>query len=199
VIIDVGAGNGVDTVLFSRLAGASGRVLAVEAHPKTIRLLRATCFHNKLSNVTIVHNAVMDSIRRVGISDLSNHLANHVQIENDMEGHQIVDTTTMDALCDKYDISTIDLMKMNIEGAETHAIKGMTTTIAKVHHACIACHDFIQPNPDGRITRAVTTFMTSNGFDVRDRKTDERPWVREHLYFERRPSHVKDADMSHVY
>jgi hypothetical protein len=130
----------------------------------------------------------MDSIGRTGITNVHNHIANHVLPASDMAGHPIVDTTTMDMLCDKYDISTIDFLKMNIEGAETHAIRGMTTSIAKVHHACIACHDFIQSKPDGRITREVTTFMTSNGFDVMDRKTDQRPWVREHLHCERRPS-----------
>jgi FkbM family methyltransferase len=183
----VGAGDGADSILFSRLAGPEGRVLAIEAQPDTVRLLRATCRLNRLSNVTIVHSAVTDSIGRIGITDLGNSLANHGVPESQNPGCSIIDTTTIDGLCDKYSILTVDYLKMNIEGAELHAIKGMQTSIGKVHRACIACHDFLNTDGGGRIKETVTDFMEFHGFKVHRRVNDERPWVRDHLYCDRTP------------
>ncbi len=39
VVFDVGAGIGAEALLFSRLVGASGRVVSLEAHPDTYRRL----------------------------------------------------------------------------------------------------------------------------------------------------------------
>ena len=37
IVVDVGAGVGDDVVVFSRLVGLHGRVIAIEAHPTTFR------------------------------------------------------------------------------------------------------------------------------------------------------------------
>ena len=60
-IVDIGAGDGLDSVVFSNAVGPSGRVLAVEAHPATFVLLEQACRLNGLSNVTPVQCAVMDA------------------------------------------------------------------------------------------------------------------------------------------
>ena len=42
-ILDIGAGVGEDTLAFSKDVGPGGRVLSVEAHPGTFRMLEKTC------------------------------------------------------------------------------------------------------------------------------------------------------------
>ena len=39
-VVDVGAGMGDDTLVFSRMVGPSGRVFSFEAHPDTFRCLQ---------------------------------------------------------------------------------------------------------------------------------------------------------------
>ena len=51
-VIDVGAGIGEETVVFSRLVGAAGKVIAIEAHPETFKCLTATIEQSALANVT---------------------------------------------------------------------------------------------------------------------------------------------------
>jgi FkbM family methyltransferase len=188
IIFDVGAGDGTDTVVFARSVGATGRVFAIEAHPRTARLLRATCRHNQFQNVTIIETAIMSSVGTLTMSDENNHEANHV-VRKDKVGNgavtDVIAATTLDAICRTYEISHIDFLKMNIEGAEVDAIKGMTDSIMKVSRACIACHDFITSDADEPIKNAITTYMKSNGFEVFTRDTDERPWARDHVHGKR--------------
>ena len=185
VIVDIGAGDGIDTVVFAKLAGAKGRVVAVEAHPKTARLLRATCRYNNLPNVVVVNCAITDRVGHTGMSDLANHTANRVESAPGRKGSCVVDTLTVDALCDRYNISRIDFLKMNIEGAELQALRGMEASVRQMRSACICCHDFAIPGSDGAIQKAVTAFMKLHGFESSSKSEDDRPWVREHLFFER--------------
>jgi FkbM family methyltransferase len=201
VIVDVGAGNGTDTVLFAQSAGPAGWVFAIEAHPKTARLLRATCKYNKFNNVTIVEAALMGSTEKLRMTDEGSHLANRVLRESGaVEGvvTDMVDTTTLDRFCLTHKISCIDFLKMNIEGAEVEAIKGMTISIAKIRRACIACHDFIKQDPDEPIKRSIAAFMKSNGFEIQFRNDDERPWVRGYIYCER-PSQSFESEKALQY
>jgi FkbM family methyltransferase len=185
IIFDVGAGDGVDTILFSSSAGSTGRVFAIEAHPRTARLLRATCRHNRLQNVTIIETAIIGSDARLTMTDDGNRDGNYViRDEECREGvfTGAVSATTLDAICRTYELPQIDFLKMNIEGAELDAIKGMTNSILKVRCACIACHDFISGDADEPIKNAIKTYMTSNGFEVYTRSDDERPWARDHVH-----------------
>jgi FkbM family methyltransferase len=171
--------------LFSSSAGSTGWVFAIEAHPRTARLLRATCRHNKLQNVTIIETAIMGSDARITMTDGTNHDGNCVVREKECREGAIteaVSATTLDAICRTYEVPHIDFLKMNIEGAELDAIKGMTASILKVQRACIACHDFISGDADEPIKNAIKTYMTGNGFEVSTRSNDERPWARDHVH-----------------
>jgi FkbM family methyltransferase len=50
-IVDIGAGRGEDDLAFSQAVGPTGKVLAVEAQPRSFRMLKAFCEVNDLRNV----------------------------------------------------------------------------------------------------------------------------------------------------
>lgn len=84
IVVDVGAGVGEQTLLFSELVGSSGLVVAVEAQPSTFAKLQKVCRLNGVRNVELVHAAVMDSDAPVMISDFQekasyqeNRIGNH--------------------------------------------------------------------------------------------------------------------------
>ena len=138
-IVDIGAGRGEDVLAFSQAVGPSGKVLAVEAHPLSFRLLQAFCEVNGFSNVIPVHAAVMDEPGTVTISDDEVWEANTVSRS---DKGTVVEATTIDNLCAKYGIAKVDFLKMNIEGAEKFALPGMKAILADVRALCICCHDF---------------------------------------------------------
>jgi FkbM family methyltransferase len=188
VILDVGAGRGEDVLAFSREVGGTGRVLAIEAHPVSYRILARFCQLNGLSNTTPVHVAIMDCPGTVMIDDEDLWEANTVCSAS--PGTDIsVPATTLDQVCKEHGITKIDFLKMNIEGAETFALRGMRDTIGTVRSICVCCHDFRADRQHGEQYRTrdfVWRFLTENGFDVSRRACDSRDFVRDHLYGQRR-------------
>lgn len=176
-IVDVGAGIGAETYAFSRAVGPEGRVLAVEAHPDTVRVLRKHCEWNRLANVEVVHAAVVAAPGDVYVEDREEHAANAVH-KDWRPGLRRVEGTTLDTLLERHDVGRVAFLKLNIEGAEVEALAGMSATIRRTGHVCIACHD-------GSRERVVP-FLREHGFDIVTRDDDPRGYVREHVHGVRR-------------
>ncbi len=126
--------------LFQGCVGESGRVISIEAHPTVFRCLSKMCAANRLENVTLVQAAVADHETEVQLTDSHEH-----------EGNSIIGTasgvrvacTTLDSLFRSLGLLRVDLLKMNIEGAERLALAGMREMVKKTKNICISCHDFL--------------------------------------------------------
>lgn len=183
VVFDIGAGVGAEMLLFSRLVGPSGRVVSVEAHPRTYRRLVDLCKANGLPNVTPLQVAVSDADGAVAISDLDHHLRNTV-LEADGAGIE-VPARRIETLAGELGIDRIDLLKMNIEGAERQAIQGMGGVLATTRHVCISCHDFLADDggPEELRTKSfVHDFLVERGFRVITRDEAPESWTRDYVY-----------------
>jgi FkbM family methyltransferase len=183
VVFDVGAGVGDTTILFSKLVGPTGRVVAIEAHPETYGWLLRLCCRNDLTNVTALQIALSDSDGEVSISD-DDLLSNTVL---DQEYHEVAITVharRLDDVAVEMGIETIDFLKMNIEGAERLALPGMENMIRKTRHVCISCHDFMadRGGSDQMRTKAfVSDFLSRRGFSLTQRD-DAVDWSRSYVY-----------------
>jgi FkbM family methyltransferase len=182
VVFDVGAGIGAETLVFSRLIGPAGRVVSVEAHPGTYRRLLDLCRVNSLVNVTPLNVAVSDREGVAAVSDLPDHARN--TLLDDGDGIR-VPLRRIDGIATELGITHIDLLKMNIEGAEDDAIRGLGNLLVNTHHVCISCHDFLADDGGGdelRTKASVRQFLTDHGFVVRARDDALEPWTRDYLY-----------------
>lgn len=184
VIIDVGAGRGEDTFTFSRAVGEAGRVIAIEAHPLSFAMLKNFCRLNHLTNVIPLHLALMDKAGTVHILEgPSTWQENAVHFHGD--SGVPVPADTLDAVCDRLGIDQVDFLKMNIEGAERFALRGIERVITKIGQICVACHDFRADLGHGeqfRTRNFVEQFLTGQGFTVVSRPDDPRDYVRDHLF-----------------
>lgn len=188
VIIELGAGCGTETVTLSRLVGPAGRVVAVEASPRAADLLRATVSANDLSNVTVVEAAISDSCGFVEISDRGGVGGIQNSILNARGGHR-VRSLTLDTLVAEVGLGDVDLLKVNIEGAERLMIRGMAESVSRVQNAVVSCHDFITEatgESDFATHAEVVAYFESCGFEVVGRR-DPRPWVRFYVYAAKSP------------
>jgi FkbM family methyltransferase len=168
VVFDVGAGVGDSTLLFSRLVGAEGRVVAIEAHPEAHRWLVRLCESNELTNVVPLQLAVSDGDGEVLISD-ADTLTNAIIGQEAPEARLAVEARRLDEVACGLGVERIDFLKMNIEGAEGLALIGMAELLSKTRNVCISCHDFIadRGGPDDMRTKAfVSEYLTARGFSV---------------------------------
>ena len=197
-VFDVGAGIGAETLLFSRLVGRSGRVVSLEAHPRTFERLARLCAANRLANVIPLQVAAADVDGEVAISDLPHYLRNTV-VDN---GGIQVPSRRVDTIAQDLGIATIDLLKMNIEGAERLAIRGLEGIIERTRHVCIGCHDFLADDGGSeqmRTKELVREFLVDHGFRVTTRDDAQDPWTRDYVYgVNARFSHLSSAPHAYV-
>lgn len=181
IIIDIGAGVGMETYYFSKLVGSSGRIIALEANPEICLCLEQQCNYNKLDNVKILNIAVSDSAGEVII----NHPHEHVSstIINSKSGFTIP-SNKLDSIIEPFNFETIDFIKMNIEGAEKLVIKGMENTIKMTKNICISCHDFRaekESKPELKTKEEIVAFLTRNDFKITTREFHKKPWIRDQI------------------
>jgi len=189
-VIDIGAGRGEDSLPFSEAVGPAGRVVAIEADPNSFELLRHLCRANRLVNVAPIHAAVIDGRRKVQIEvaasiETDTWLQHSLLAPGAGAPSAEVQGLTLDEICDQYGVPAIDLLKMNIEGAEKIAISGMTRALAVTKHVCIACHDFRADRGHGEWFRSldiVRPALEQAGFRLEMRDSDPRDYVRNHVY-----------------
>ncbi len=77
VVMDVGAGVGEETLTFSRAVGERGKVICIEAHPRTYRCLEKLVQYNALANVIAVHRAAAEPLRSTAIIEDSDEYLNN--------------------------------------------------------------------------------------------------------------------------
>ena len=181
IIMDVGAGVGEETLTLSRAVGKRGKVICIEAHPRTFRCLEKLVRYNRLANVIPIHAAIAEPGRStVSIEDGNEYLANRVGAV----GVTVV-ATTIDEIFARLNLPHIHFLKMNIEGAERQAIRGMSQTLLHTKVVCISCHDFLaehrsangKPGAESacRTKNEVRQFLEQSGFEVISRNHPNLP------------------------
>jgi FkbM family methyltransferase len=181
-VVDVGAGIGEEAVIFSSLVGPSGRVISIEAHPDTFACLQGTIRGSHLDNVIPICAALSEADGSAFIADIDSHLASSIITES---GGTKVQARSLDSLLQELGIGTVALLKMNIEGAERLAVRGMVESARRVANVCISCHDFVaeRGGPDVFRTKAeVVPLLKSFGYSLIGRPDHSDPWVRDYLY-----------------
>ncbi len=127
--LDIGANAGYYSLLASGIVGETGHVHAVEPVPSTAEKLRENLRLNNINNVTVHQYAALESrkivkIAKRGIGDVSGQ--NSLRFSGQDRDYWEVPGVRLDQLIN----TKIHLIKMDIEGAEVMALKGMAKLLA---------------------------------------------------------------------
>ena len=183
VVMDVGAGVGEETLTFSRAVGEYGKVICIEAHPRTHHCLEKMVQFNRLKNVIAVHMAATQpGCSMVRIEDCEEYLTNR----SDAALGISVPATTIDMIHRQLNLGRVHFLKMNIEGGERFAIHGMTETLKQTEILCVSCHDFLAQIGDDESLRTKSTvreFLQRSGLRVVERSEPGLPpYVRDQVW-----------------
>jgi FkbM family methyltransferase len=139
VFLDVGAHIGRWTL---RMAGRASRVVAVEPNPDTLQVLRKHLAINDISNVTVLEFAAWDEQSFLTLQDNNHRLAGGSTRtlpigEPDGEEHVAVPARRLDSFAELHALDRLDLVKMDVEGSDLHALRGMAGLLAKFRPALL--------------------------------------------------------------
>ena len=129
VFFDIGANVGSFSLIASKQVQSAGKVYAFEPVHQTFKQLTYNYSLNQFTQTTLIRKAVANKNGQIelnvsdqsntGMSSILNHDAENGKIE-------IVPCITLDDFVVENKISTINLIKMDIEGAEYLALQGMS-------------------------------------------------------------------------
>jgi FkbM family methyltransferase len=159
--VDVGANHGYFSVLAGRLVGPTGRVFAFEPNPAVFEQLSEHVARNGLTNVTTERTALASQEGSLelfvsacagnsGLSSITPGSDAFTSGSLDRSSRVQVRATTFDRWRRDRGVGRIDLMKIDVEGAEMLVLQGMTDTFAGAPPARIICesHDLSATTED---------------------------------------------------
>jgi len=151
-VMDVGANVGIHTLRLARKVGPAGHVWSFEPYAPVADLLRHNVRLNGLDNVTVIEQAASDTDGPAMLhvfpegADVYNSLGACRREENlQAVGTVPVLATRLDAFADAAGIDRVDLIKVDIEGAEERAIRGARRLIERSPGVAIVC-ELYQPS-----------------------------------------------------
>ena len=139
-VVDLGANIGY-YVLQQATHKNLEKIIAIEPNPVSFECLKKNIDLNNLKNVDTYNIAISDTDGTCPfyISKISNICS--ITPKTDYEKIISVPVTKLDSFVKKYKIKNVDLVRMDIEGHEVHAIRGMLNTLkTKKPWICMEYH-----------------------------------------------------------
>lgn len=126
VVVDIGANIGYYTLILAKLVGENGKVIAFEPDPENFALLEKNVKINGCKNVISVQKAVSNKTGKLKLYLCADNRGDH-RIYDPHKDRQYIEIESI-RLDDyfKNHGGKINLIKMDIQGAECAAFKGMS-------------------------------------------------------------------------
>lgn len=178
VVLDIGANIGLYTVIAAGRVGEAGAVFSFEPEDENYALLTKNIKANNFTNTQAVNCAVSNENGTATLSLAEDNKGNHSLLSPTISGAtQQVTIVRIDDWLRENKVEKVNVIKMDIQGAEPHALEGMRETMTYTPILFIeyepallrtAAHDPIQ----------MLTGLQSYGYDLYDVNEGSRSLVR---------------------
>lgn len=124
VVIDIGAHHGSYAILCGKIVQRrGGKVIAVEPNPNSYDVLKKNIELNSLENTIIPINCgVLDIAGQMSIDDRG--VQSQLSAVQGQSGGALVEITTLSDILKKYQIDRVDMLIVDVEGAELSVLRG---------------------------------------------------------------------------
>lgn len=176
-VFDVGANVGELTLLFSRFV-SNGKVHAFEASRAAFARLETVCRAANRKNVILNHLALSDKKGSIKLNIYDDNFSSfNSQAARPLKDYGIdiepveleeVSAVTIDDYCEINKIERIDLLKIDVEGAELQVIKGARKMLQSRRVGCLI-FEFGQTTFDmGNRPEEIEKFLDEAGYRIRN-------------------------------
>jgi FkbM family methyltransferase len=156
VVYDLGANAGYYTLVAARLIGPSGRVIAFEPVPRNLWYLRRHLKLNHVSNATLVPAAASATTGMAWFNPEGDSSMGHLSTEGTLQ----VPTVAIDELVGRANIEAPNVMKIDVEGAESELLRGAQRTLEQ-HRPVI-----LLATHGDNVARACIALLKDLGYDI---------------------------------
>lgn len=165
--VDIGAHVGLYSLQAARRVGPTGRVFSFEPDAGNFSYLERNMKGNGYTNVTLLQQAVTDTTGPITLYQSRFNTGDHRTyfVSRGRRAVQIPGTTLDDFFADKP--QTVDVIKIDIEGAEEAALRGMTETLERNPNVVLlieCCPDFLRKA--GTDPTALLRSLAEKGFHL---------------------------------
>ncbi len=130
-VFDIGAHQGIVALIFSKIVGTKGNVVAVEMDKSHIQIAEINKKNNNANNLRLVHAAAGAKKGKLFFDN------DQVKIEKNSRLISI-NATTIDTLTLKYGAPSV--LYIDVEGYEAKVLKGAKKTMQQFPDCCIEVH-----------------------------------------------------------
>jgi FkbM family methyltransferase len=177
-VFDVGANHGELCLLFSKFIGSEGKLHAFEASAATFNKLKQICELTQRKQIFLNHQAVCD---REGVVKIHiyedefsgwNSLADRplkeygIDVKNPVI--EEVKAITIDKYCEINSIKNIDLLKIDVEGAEYQVLLGAKNMLEKHQINCCVFEFGATTFDMGNDPKEILNFLERLGYNIRN-------------------------------
>lgn len=123
VVLDLGAYSGLTSMLFDKLVGPNGRVIAVDADSNNIQaIMNNFGYYQTITGrrIELLEGAVWKHNKGIFFSVEGNMGASAIEYVGRERGNiRHVQTFTLNSIASRFDLKSVDFIKCDIEGAES--------------------------------------------------------------------------------
>jgi len=145
--IDIGANVGYYTCLVSKVKTKT-KIISIEPIPSTFKVLNLNCNLNNVKSIAL-NKALWSKITRVSFSipKLKRIYFYGLSRSKNKDAHLSsvkIPAITLDFILEKYKLPRVDLIKIDVEGAECEVILGGRKTLEKTRYLYIECRKSLE-------------------------------------------------------
>jgi len=129
-MLDLGANIGYYTLIASKLIGDKGKIFAFEPDPITFKYLMKNIKINEVKNVKLINKCVTDKNGKITLYHHPKYHTCHSIIQSPLKEAITVNSITLNKQFENTK-EKIKFIKMDIEGAEIEALKGMNKVLSE--------------------------------------------------------------------
>ena len=146
IIFDIGANIGIETFRFRKLFPFS-KIISIEANKENFNILKKNLDQDK--NVVTLNLGIWNEKTKLKLKKSNKNSSqsfSYEKLDSNEKGEEFIDADTIQGVIDKFSISEIDILKIDVEGAENFIFDNSCDFwISKVKTIIAECPDSDAP------------------------------------------------------
>ncbi len=165
ILLDIGASIGWYTIKMSDILGKNSLIISIEPDPDNFSYLKRNIIVNNLENIIVINKGVWSKNlkkQKIGVK-----YASSIDFIDSNKQNSLVSLEKIDKILFDLKITSVDIIKMDIEGAEIEAVKGAIKTFKTSENLIIKIAAYHEVFPKVQSYHILIPLLEDLGFRIK--------------------------------